>query len=146
MLVIFSSPPFYTTYIQLPSSESVSHKIQHNPKFWPFFQDAIGAIDGSHIHTAPPAFVHPNYRNRKGFVSQNCLFACDFDLKFVYLLMGWEGSATDAHIYADAIAIDLCLPDGKYFLHQENNTLLFWTFWTFKSTKRQKRQKSPPLF
>lgn len=116
MLVIFSSPPFYTAYIQLPSGESVSHKIRHNPKFWPFFQDAIGAIDGSHIHAAPPAFVRPNYRNRKGFVSQNCLFACDFDLKFVYSLTGWEGSATDARIYADAIATDLRLPDGKYFL------------------------------
>ena len=116
MLVIFSSPPFYTTYIQLPSGESVSHKIQHNPKFWPFFQVAISAIDGSHIHTALPAFVRHNYWNCKGFVSQNCLFACDFDLKFVYSLMGWEGSATDARIYADAIATYLCLPDGKYFL------------------------------
>ncbi|KIM59698.1 hypothetical protein SCLCIDRAFT_47379, partial [Scleroderma citrinum Foug A] len=65
MLVIFSSPPFYTTYIQLPTGESVPPKIRHNSKFWPFFQNAIGAIDGSHIHAAPPAFVHPNYQNRK---------------------------------------------------------------------------------
>ena len=31
-------------------------------------------------------------------------------------------------------------------VHQENNTLLFWTFRTFKSTKRQKSPKSPRLF
>lgn len=116
MLVIFSSPPFYTTYVQLPTSESVPPKIRHNSKFWLFFQNAIGAIDGSHIHAAPPAFVRPNYRNRKGFVSQNCLFTCNFDLKFIYSLTGWEGSATDACIYDDVISTDLHIPDGKYFL------------------------------
>ena len=60
--------------------------------------------------------MRPNYRNHKGFVSQNCLFTCNFDLKFVYSLTGWEGSATDARIYDDAISTDLHIPDGKYFL------------------------------
>jgi hypothetical protein len=56
------------------------------------------------------------YRNRKGFVSQNCLFVCLFTLLFTYVLTGWEGSATDARIWADAIAHDLIIPEGWYLL------------------------------
>jgi len=115
MLAIFSSSPFYTKYVQLPDA-SVPNKICHNPKFWPFFKDTIGAIDGSHIHASPRAFERGPYRNRKGFVSQNCLFACDFELNFVYALTGWEGSATDARVYEAAEGHDLHIPTGKYFL------------------------------
>jgi hypothetical protein len=117
MLVVFSSPPFYSKYVHLPSAdEPVPQKIHRNPKFWPFFQDAIGALDGSHIHATPPAFERAAYRDRKGLVSQNCLFACDFDMNFTYVLTGWEGSATDARVYEDACAHGLCIPEEKYFL------------------------------
>jgi hypothetical protein len=115
MLVIFTSDPFYPKYVCFPDG-SVPHKIRKNPKWWPFFKDAIGAIDGSHIHIMPKAIERPVYRNRKGFVSQNCLFACDFDLNFTYTLTGWEGSATDARIYEDACSFDFHTPAGKYFL------------------------------
>lgn len=115
MLIVFSCPPLYSTYVHLPD-ESVPQKIRQNPKFWPFFKDAIGALDGSHIHATPPAFERAAYRDRKGLVSQNCLFACDFDMKFTYSLTGWEGSATDARVYQDACAKDLHIPRAKYFL------------------------------
>jgi hypothetical protein len=115
MLTIFSSPPFYTKYVHLPD-HSVPHKIRNNPKFWPYFKDAFGALDGSHIPAAPPAFERATHYNRKGFLSQNCLFACDFDLNFTYSLTGWEGSATDARVYEDATLHDLQIPAGKYFL------------------------------
>ena len=116
MLITLSSPPFYTGYVQFPMEEAISTKVQQNPKFWPYFKSAIGAIDGSHIHAAPPANIRSNYRNRKGFLSQNCLFTCDFDFKFTYTLTGWEGSATDARVYEDAITSDLHIPVGKYLL------------------------------
>jgi hypothetical protein len=115
MVKIFSSSPFYTNYIHLPN-DSVPDRIRSDPKFWPFFKDTIGAIDGSHIHASPRAFERGPYRNRKGFVSQNCLFACDFKLNFTYALTGWEGSATDARIYEAAVDHDLRIPAGKYFL------------------------------
>ena len=116
MTDIFSSPPFYTTYIQFPTGNSTPAKIQQNPKFFPYFRDAIGAIDGSHIPVTPPALFCPLYRNRKGFLSQNALFACDFNLNFTYALTGWEGSASDARVYGDAIGTDLPIPAGKYLL------------------------------
>jgi hypothetical protein len=115
MVAIFSSPPFYSKYICLPDG-SIHQKIRQNAKLWPFLKDAIGALDGSHIHVSPPSFECAAYRDRKGLLSQNCLFACDFDMKFTYALTGWEGSATDARIYEDACAHDLHIPAGKYFL------------------------------
>jgi hypothetical protein len=114
MLVVFSSPPFYTTYVSLPPN-STPRRIRENPKFFPFFKNALGALDGSHIHLAPPAAERAANRNRKGFVSQNCLFGCSFDLQFIYSLTGWEGSATDARIWEDA-QTDFSIPDGKYYL------------------------------
>ena len=117
MVNIFSSPPFYTQHVQLPTAEEcIPAHIRNNPKFYPFFKDALGALDGSHIQCAPPASHRALYRNRKGFLSQNCLFACDFNLKFVYSLCGWEGSATDARVYEAACAVDLHIPNGKYYL------------------------------
>jgi hypothetical protein len=115
ILKIFLSFPFYTNQVHLPD-DSIPTKIPLDPKFWSFFKDAVGAIDGSHIHASPHAFERGPYRNRKGFISQNCLFACDFGLNFTYALTSWEGSATDAHVYEAAEGHDLHIPVGKYFL------------------------------
>jgi hypothetical protein len=43
------------------------------------------------------------FRGRKKDPTQNVMAAMDFDLKFTYVLAGWEGSAHDAHVLADAI-------------------------------------------
>lgn len=97
MLSIFSSSPFYTTYVTLPNADTPpSNKIRDNEKMWPFFSRALGALDGSHFVCAPLSLERLSHRNWKGFVSQNCLFACSFDLTFSFGYMGWEGSATDA--------------------------------------------------
>jgi hypothetical protein len=117
MLFIFSSHPFYTKCVHLPTADDpVPPEIRNQPKFWPYFKDALGALDGSHLHCAPPAYDRSAYRNRKGFVSQNCLFACSFGLQFVYAYTGWEGSATDARVYEDALSNGLDIPQGKYYL------------------------------
>ena len=117
MLDIFSSQPFYTTHVRLPTHDTpVSSEIRDNPKCWPYFKDAIGAVDGSHIHAHPPSFSHHLYHNRKGFVSQNCLFVCNFDLNFTFALTGWEGSATDARLWDVAHHDGLNIPPGKYLL------------------------------
>ena len=115
-LNVLASPPFYTKYHILPTGATIPSKIHRNPKFFPYFQHAIGAIDGSHIPVSAPANLHAVYRNRKGFLSQNALFVCDFDLKFTYTLTGWEGSATDARVFEDASTTDLYIPPGKFLL------------------------------
>ena len=96
MVKIFALEPFYSRYISFASSTISTHpKIVNNYRFWPYFKDVVGAINGSHIPASPPQRDHAIYCNWKGFVSQNCLFACDFGMRFTYVLTGWEGSATD---------------------------------------------------
>lgn len=45
-----------------------------------------------------------SYRNRHGTISQNVLAACNFDLQFIYVLSGWEGSAHDSKLLNNAIS------------------------------------------
>jgi|SRR5882762_7815142 len=116
MLFVFLSHPFYTKHVHLPTADDPpSPMIHEKPKLWPYFKDTLGALDGSHIHSAPPLNEHVASRNRKGFISQNCLFGCSFELKFVYSYTGWEGSATDACVYEDALLSGLHIPQGKYY-------------------------------
>ena len=35
---------------------------------------------------------------------------------FCYILSGWEGSATDGHIFDDACQKDFAIPNGSYYL------------------------------
>uniref|UniRef100_A0A452YML3 DDE Tnp4 domain-containing protein n=1 Tax=Aegilops tauschii subsp. strangulata TaxID=200361 RepID=A0A452YML3_AEGTS len=46
------------------------------------------------------------------------LAAVDFDLKFTYVLAGWEGSAHDANILTDSMSRPdrINIPDGKFYL------------------------------
>ena len=47
--------------------------------------------------------MQQTFRGRKSNPTQNVMATVDFDLKFTYVLAGWEGSAHDALILADAI-------------------------------------------
>ena len=70
MVNLFASEPLYSRYISFASSTIGMHpKIMNNFHFWPYFKDAISAIDGSHIPAFPPQCDRAVYRNRKGFVS-----------------------------------------------------------------------------
>ena len=46
------------------------------------------------------------------------LAAVDFDLRFTYVLAGWEGSAHDASILTDSLSRPdgLKIPEGKFYL------------------------------
>ena len=69
-------------------------------------QDCIGAIDGTLISAAPPALCANQFRARKNGLTTNVLAACDFDMKFTFVHAGWEGSAHDANVLADALRRD----------------------------------------
>ncbi|KAJ0051997.1 hypothetical protein Pint_03091 [Pistacia integerrima] len=61
-------------------------------------QDCVGVIDGMHIHVKVPV-VH----GRKEYPTMNISSACTFDLKFTYVLTGWEGIASDSRIMKNAL-------------------------------------------
>ncbi len=114
---ILTGPQFYNIYVRLPTADTpLTSKIRDDPKFYPFFKDCQGAIDGCHFDAFCPDDAIGRYRNRKGRTSQNVLAACSLDLQFTYVLSGWEGSAADGSIYQHARSTSLYIAPGKYFL------------------------------
>lgn len=97
-------------WVQLPNPLVVPEKIAKSKKFYPYFKDCIGALDGSHIQAKVPEINSSLFRNRKGFISQNILAACNFDLQFTYVLAGWEGSAHDVKVllYSIHFYVNIC--------------------------------------
>ena len=75
-----------------------------------------------------------SYRNRHGIISQNVLAACNFDLEFMYVLSGWEGSAHDSKILNDALSRrnGLKVPQGIYiFIYLCSYFLLLLVLFSF---------------
>ncbi|XBI19684.1 hypothetical protein VPH35_061139 [Triticum aestivum] len=58
------------------------------------------------------------FRGRKKYTTQNVMAAVDFDLRFTYVLAGWEGTTHDAVVLRDALGREngLRVPQGKFYL------------------------------
>jgi hypothetical protein len=54
-------------------------------------------IDGTHVTASAPKAQSSAFQGRKHYTIQ-ILVVVDFDLRFTYVLAGWEGSAHDASI------------------------------------------------
>ena len=54
----------------------------------------MGAIDGTHVHATVPAEMVAPFYGRKPYPTQNVLAVVDFDLRFTYILAGWEAQRT----------------------------------------------------
>ena len=104
--------------VRLPQAPYLTpSRILSNPKFTPYFNDCLGALDGTHVGIYVPAAESVPWRNRKGALTQNVLAVCGFDMLFHYVLSGWEGSAHNAKVLSDAIANKgFTIPEGKYYL------------------------------
>ena len=109
------SKEFSSAYVQLPPNK-VPHEICDNPKFFPYFSECRGALDGTLLHAFVSKFDMARYRCRKGFISTNLLAACLFCLRFCYILAGWEGSAADSRIFDEARRSDFVIEPGTYYL------------------------------
>ncbi len=70
------------------ADEVIHPFISSNPKFSPFFDNCIGATDGSLIPAIIPASEQGPWRDRKGNISQNVLIVANFDLLYTYALCG----------------------------------------------------------
>ncbi|CAN1752818.1 hypothetical protein LINPERHAP1_LOCUS4906 [Linum perenne] len=58
----------------------------------------VGAIDGVHVDAIIPISQQIPFRGRRGNTNHNVLCVCSFDMRFTYVVAGWEGSAHDARI------------------------------------------------
>jgi hypothetical protein len=106
---------FRDVYLHLPRPDKVPPEIKNFPNY-SRFGDCLAAIDGTHVPFYPATKDAAPYRNKSGRLSMNVLAACTFDLRFCYVLVGWEGSACDSHIFYAARQADLSIPPGKYYL------------------------------
>ncbi|XP_074322023.1 uncharacterized protein LOC141659164 [Apium graveolens] len=73
-----------------PNGSQVSSEIFTEARFYPYFKDCIGTIDGTHVRVKVSSSEAVKYRGRKDYPTQNVLAACAFDMKFSYVLAGWE--------------------------------------------------------
>lgn len=101
-----------------PPDSVVSQEIREDPRFFPYFLNCVGAVDGIHFPVTVGVDEQGPFRNKNGFLSQSVLVACSFDMKFHYVLAGWEGSAPDMRVLNSALTRrnKLEVPDGKYYL------------------------------
>ncbi|WOL07881.1 hypothetical protein Cni_G16630 [Canna indica] len=85
---------------------------------WKWFKGCLGALDGTYIAVTPPATDRPRYRTRKGGLATNVLGVCTPEMNFIYVLSGWEGSASDSRVLRDAVTRPngLNVPVGNYYL------------------------------
>ncbi|KAA8524970.1 hypothetical protein F0562_011392 [Nyssa sinensis] len=101
-----------------PSGSDIPPEIREDPRFYPYFRDCVGAVDGIHFPVMVGVDEQGPFRNKNGFLSQNVLAACSFDMKFHYVLAGWEGSAADLRVLNSALTRrnKLQVPEGRYYL------------------------------
>ncbi|XP_040378472.1 protein ALP1-like isoform X4 [Oryza brachyantha] len=99
-----------------PDPNQVHLKIERDPRFYPYFKNCLGAIDGTHVPISISSEKAAPFRNRKGTLSQNVMIACDFDMSITFISSGWEGSATDARVLSSAMNNGFKLPPGKFYL------------------------------
>lgn len=67
-----------------PNFSKEHERVKEN--FWPNFKWAIGAIAGSHVPVIIPQDEVVSH------TSQNVLAICDFDKRFLFVVVDWSGS------------------------------------------------------
>ena len=98
MIIVFSSPPFCTNHVspKNPTIQNSGHILKMQLV--------------SHFPSAPPSYYRLFYQDCKRSVTQNCLFACSFAFKFIYVLTGQKDTA------ANVLPKGLLFLEGKYLL------------------------------
>ncbi|KAL6515744.1 hypothetical protein OROHE_018434 [Orobanche hederae] len=88
-------------YLVQPRNDSPTpEKIVGSERYWPWFKDCVGAIDGTHVRAVLPVSIQGRFRSRKDHPTQNVL------------------AAHDSLIWDDALRRrnGLVIPHGKYYL------------------------------
>jgi hypothetical protein len=106
--------------VQLPDANSpIPPKIRDSPWLYPFFDGVLGAIDVTHIRCTSSA-KDRGAAKHKGPLTQYCVAAYTFDLRFTHLsLSGWEEStadSSDSTLFNTARQTDFYIPKGRYYL------------------------------
>jgi hypothetical protein len=83
VLILLLSLLFYNIYIQLPNENyTAPNEIFSNSKLSPYFDNVLGATDGTQISCLPSLEEWKSTCNCKDSITQNVLACCSFDLRF----------------------------------------------------------------
>ncbi|KAL5776390.1 hypothetical protein ACOSP7_009316 [Xanthoceras sorbifolium] len=121
---------------------TVQERIRESTRFYPYFKDCIGAIDGTHIPAMITGCDISSYRNRHETILQHVLAACNFDLEFIYVLSGWEGSAHDSKVISDTLSkrnglkVQQASSSSSLLVNEGDN------FGQFSKTQEQQRENA----
>ena len=78
------------------------HPRLRNPRFYPYFNNCIGAIDGTYVQCVVPNDMFVQHLCRKGITTQNVMACCDFDMRFTFVNAGWPRSVHDMRVFNDS--------------------------------------------
>ncbi|XP_062166997.1 protein ALP1-like [Alnus glutinosa] len=101
-------------YIRVRHRTGVAPHVSGDPKYYPWFKDCIGAIDGTHIKAEVPVEHQCLFRGRKNDCTHNVMAICDFAMLFTFVYVGWEGTANDGRVFKDAVTGHYYVADSAY--------------------------------
>jgi hypothetical protein len=93
------------------------HPKLRNRRFYPYFKNYIGAIDGTHIPCVVPNHLFIQHLYRKSITTQNVMAYYDFDMRFTFVNISWLGSVHDIRVFTDSTTTYSAIfphpPNGK---------------------------------
>ena len=88
--------------IRLPVTEAeVQDKVKNFLKQFEFLQ-CLGAVDGTHIDIKQPSHNSTDFINRKSWFSINVQACCDYNCRFMDVVVKWPGSVHDARVFTNS--------------------------------------------
>ena len=75
-------------------------------------KNCIGAIDGTHVDARILQDQQITFCGRKINTTWNVMCACSFDMRFTFVMSGWEGTANDSRVLLECISN----PNNKFSL------------------------------
>ncbi|XP_048611373.1 protein ANTAGONIST OF LIKE HETEROCHROMATIN PROTEIN 1-like [Brassica napus] len=93
--------------------------LRNDDRYYRYFKDCIGALDGTHISVRPPSHNAEAYRGRKQEPTMNVLAICNFNMMFIYAYVGVPGRAHDTKVLTYCAKEEPNFPhppNGKYYL------------------------------